>query len=163
MTTKEQRFTHMVQAEKSTIYSVCMMFADERTDVNDLVQDALVNLWEGFDSFEGRSDIKTWVYRVTLNTCLSMDRKRKRAKVVSIEMTDAAQVNTAEQGHPMRQYRQLHERIHQLGPFDRAIVLLWLEDLSYEEIAAIVGTSVKNVSVRLIRIKEQLKKMSDHD
>ena len=61
-----------------------------------------------------------------------------------------------------RQIRQLYDRIHRLKPFDRAIVLLWLENMSYEEIGAIVGISTKNVSVRLYRIKEELKKMSNH-
>ena len=60
-----------------------------------------------------------------------------------------------------RQMQMLHKRIHRLQPFDRAIVLLWLENMSYEEIASIVGISVKNVSVRLYRIKEQLKNMSN--
>ncbi|CCZ71304.1 sigma-70 region 2 [Bacteroides sp. CAG:702] len=61
-----------------------------------------------------------------------------------------------------RQIRRLYDRIHRLKPFDRAIVLLWLENISYEEIGEIVGISAKNVSVRLYRIKEELKKMSNH-
>ena len=74
---KEREFTAMVERLKSTITTVCMMYADERTPVDDLVQESLINLWQGFDSFEGRSDMKTWVYRVCINTCISMDRKRK--------------------------------------------------------------------------------------
>ena len=71
MSPKEQQFTRLVQEQKATIYSVCLMFADERTEVDDLVQDALIHLWEGFDSFEGRSDIKSWVYRVINRNRLS--------------------------------------------------------------------------------------------
>jgi len=160
MDNKEQQFTQLVKEQKSTIYSVCLMFADERTEVDDLVQDALIHLWQGFESFEGRSDIKTWVYRVTLNTCISFDRKRKHTEMVSIECADPSLLNGALGGSDRSQYKLLHERIQKLGPFDRAIVLLWLEDLSYDEIAAIVGISVKNVSVRLVRIREQLKNMA---
>jgi len=161
MDNKEQQFTQLVKEQKATIYSVCLMFADERTEVDDLVQDALIHLWEGFDSFEGRSDIKSWVYRVTLNTCISFDRKRKHTDLVSLELADPSLLNGADQGSNAKQYRMLHERIQKLGPFDRAIILLWIEDMSYEEIGAIVGISVKNVSVRLMRIKEQLKQMSN--
>ncbi|MBQ0034693.1 MAG: sigma-70 family RNA polymerase sigma factor [Bacteroidales bacterium] len=159
---KEQQFTKLVQEQKATIYSVCMMFADERTETDDLVQDALIHLWEGFESFEGRSNIKSWVYRVTLNSCISFDRKRKHTDLVSIELADPGLLNGADSGSDAKQYRMLHERIQKLGPFDRAIILLWLEDMSYDEIAAIVGITVKNVSVRLMRIKEQLKQMSNN-
>lgn len=157
MTQKEQEFTQLVRRYKSLIYSVCLMFADERTDADDLVQDSLVNLWNGYDSFRGESEIKTWVYRVTLNTCISFDRKRRRAKFVAIEMVDPEILGTTNSvTEDANQWKLLHDRIAKLGPFDRAIVLLWLEDMSYEEIAAIVGISVKNVSVKLVRIKQKL-------
>lgn len=157
MTQKEQEFTQLVRRYKSLIYSVCLMFADERTDADDLVQDSLVNLWNGYDSFRGESEIKTWVYRVTLNTCISFDRKRRRAKFVAIEMADPNILGTTDSAtDDAHQWKLLHDRIAKLGPFDRAIVLLWLEDMSYEDIAAIVGISVKNVSVKLVRIKQKL-------
>ena len=98
MSPKEQQFTRLVQEQKATIYSVCLMFADERTEVDDLVQDALIHLWEGFDSFEGRSDIKSWVYRVTLNTCISFDRKRKHTDLVSLELADPSMLSGADKG-----------------------------------------------------------------
>ena len=66
----------MVREQKSTIYIICYMFADNRTEADDLVQEVLVNLWKGFHKFEGRSDIRTWVYRVSLNTCISSTRKK---------------------------------------------------------------------------------------
>ena len=159
MTEKEQEFTNLVRRYKSMIYSVCLMFADEGTSADDLVQDSLVNLWNGYDSFRGESEIKTWVYRVTLNTCISFDRKRRRAKFVAIEMVDPEVLGSTDSdsgASDARQWKMLHDRIAKLGPFDRAIVLLWLEDMSYEDIAAIVGISVKNVSVRLVRIKQKL-------
>ena len=67
-----------VCANRSTIYTVCYMFSQDADEVNDLFQEVLVNLWKGFESFEHRSDIKTWIYRVALNTCISIDRKKKR-------------------------------------------------------------------------------------
>jgi len=157
MNEKEKNFERLVQEQKSTIYAVCYMFSSDEDEVADLFQESLMNLWKGFDSFEGRSSAKTWVYRVCLNTCISMDRKAKRQAAVR----PSIDINLFEpQGEEGRQVNMLHERIGRLKPFDRAIVLLWLEDMSYEEIGQIVGISAKNVSVRLVRIREQLKQMS---
>lgn len=78
MDTSEQLFAQLVREHKSTIYTVCYMFSKDNDEVSDLFQEILVKLWKGFGSFEGRSDIKTWVYRVSLNTCITIDRKKKR-------------------------------------------------------------------------------------
>ena len=158
MTTLESKFAQTVAEQKSTIYTVCYMFSQDADEVNDLFQEVLVNLWKGFEGFEHRSDVRTWVYRVALNTCISLDRKRRRSKSVKLTMD----INLFEdRDEDTRQVDTLHKRISRLQPFDRAIVLLWLENLSYEEIGQIVGITAKNVSVRLFRIKEQLKKMSN--
>ena len=148
----------MVREQKSTVYLVCYMFSKDKSEVDDLVQEVLVNLWKGFGRFEGRSDIRTWVYRVSLNTCISAARKKKRNETLPLTMDiDLFDENDADN----RQVDLLHSRISRLQPFDRAIVLLWLENLNYEEIGQIVGISTKNVSIRLVRIKEQLKSMSN--
>ena len=156
MDNKETDFSRIVREHKSTIYTVCYMFSKDKQEVDDLFQEVLVKLWQGYDSFQGKSDLRTWIYRVSLNTCISIDRKKKRRKTQPLlEGIDLFDKNDADN----RQTDMLHERIGRLQPFDRAIVLLWLENMSYDEIAQIVGISVKNVSVRLYRIKEQLKQM----
>ena len=158
MTTLETKFAQTVTEHKSTIYTVCYMFSKDEDEVNDLFQETLVNLWKGFEGFEQRSDIKTWIYRIALNTCISLERKKKRTPTVRLSMD----INLFEdRDEDTRQVDMLHKRISKLQPFDRAIVLLWLEELSYEEIGQIVGITAKNVSVRLYRIKEQLKNMSN--
>lgn len=160
METSEQQFSQTIRQQKSTIYTVCYMFSKDADQVNDLFQEVLLNLWKGFKDFQHRSDIRTWVYRVSLNTCISLDRKRRRAATLPIAMD----INLFEDhDKDTRQVRLLHKRISRLQPFDRALVLLWLENLSYEEIGQIVGITPKNVSVRLFRIKEQLRKMKDQD
>ena len=158
MTDTERQFAKTVREHKSTIYTVCYMFSKDDDEVNDLFQEVLINLWKGYESFGHRSDIRTWIYRVALNTCISLDRKKRRSGTVRLEMD----INLFEdRDEDTRQVDLLHKRIQRLQPFDRAIVLLWLEDLSYEEIGQIVGISTKNVSVRLFRIREQLKNMSN--
>jgi RNA polymerase sigma-70 factor (ECF subfamily) len=155
----ELEFAQIVKEHKGTIYTVCYMFSKDEAEVSDLFQDILVNLWKGFAKFRGESSYGTWIYRVSLNTCISAERKKKR-KAETIPLT--MDINLFEDSdEDTRQVRMLRDRISRLGPFDRAIVLLWLENLSYDEIGAIVGITAKNVSVRLVRIREQLKNMSN--
>jgi RNA polymerase sigma-70 factor (ECF subfamily) len=159
MESLEQDFAQIVREHKGTIYTVCYMFSKDEEEVADLFQDILINLWNGFQKFRGDCSLNTWVYRVSLNTCISSDRKKRRkGETVPLDMNINLFDDT---GEDIKQIRMLQERISRLGPFDRAIVLLWLENMSYDEIGAIVGISAKNVSVRLFRIKEQLKKMSN--
>ncbi|MBR6190360.1 MAG: RNA polymerase sigma factor [Prevotella sp.] len=156
MNTKEQEFEQLVRTHKSTIYAVCYLFSKDQDEVADLFQECLINLWKSWAGYEGRSDVKTWIYRVSLNVCVSLDRKRKRHSTVPLTMD----INPYEEDNQnSQQMERLRQRINQLPPYDRAIVLLWLENMSYEEIGAIVGITAKNVSVRLVHIKEQLKKM----
>ena len=158
MTTLETKFAQTIAAHKGTIYTVCYMFSNDADEVNDLFQEVLVHLWKGFSSFEHRSDIRTWIYRVSLNTCISLDRRKRRSSAVALNMD----INLFEDNdEDTLQVKQLHRRISKLKLIDKAIVLLWLEELSYEEIGQIVGITAKNVSVRLFRIKEQLKQMSN--
>jgi len=154
----EQRFEQTLKEQKDTIFTVCYMFSKDEDEVNDLFQEVLINLWNGFEGFEHRSDIRSWVYRIALNTCISYDRKKRRTTAERLNMN----INLFEdRDEDTRQVDMLHKRISKLQPFDRAIVLLWLENLSYEEIGQIVGITTKNVSVRLFRIREQLKNMSN--
>ena len=155
----ELDFAQIVKEHKGTIYTVCYMFSKDEDEVADLYQDILVNLWKGYPKFRGDSGAGTWIYRVSLNTCISAERKKKR-KAETLPLT--MDINLfADTDEDTKQIKMLRDRICKLGPFDRAIVLLWLENLSYDEIGAIVGISAKNVSVRLVRIREQLKKMSN--
>ncbi|MBR2437527.1 MAG: sigma-70 family RNA polymerase sigma factor [Bacteroidales bacterium] len=153
----EQEFTKVVREHKGTIYTVCYMFSKDEDEVADLFQEILINIWKGLEKFRGDSSMRTWIWRISFNTCVSYEKKKSRRGStiplsLSINLFDDSDEET-------RQIKILQKRIRQLGPFDRAIVLLWLDDLSYAEIGEIVGISEKNVSVRLVRIREQLKKM----
>ncbi len=153
----EREFETMIREHKGTIYTVCYMFSNDPDEVADLFQETLINLWKGSGTFRGESAVGSWIWKVTLNTCISSDRKKKRGLQTGPLSMDIDLFE--DQDADTRQIGLLRSRISKLGPFDRALVLLWLENLSYEEIGQIVGISPKNVSVRLVRIKEQLKKM----
>ncbi len=126
----ESKFAQIVKENKATIYTVCYMFSQDKDEVQDLFQDTLVNLWNGFDDFRGDSKTETWVWRVALNTCISAERKKKTQGervplTLNIDLysdSDAASL----------QVQLLHKRIGKLGLVDRAIILLWLAWVCYE-------------------------------
>ena len=154
----QKQFSVMVRQNKNTIFTVCYMFSKDQEEVNDLFQEVLIRLWQGFDNYKGNSKERTWIYRVALNTCISFDRKKRRHNKKQVYMGDDL---FGCNEHDSQQTEVLHKRITRLRPLDRAIVLLWLEDISYEEIGSIIGITAKKVSVRLYRIREQLKNMSN--
>ena len=154
----QKQFSVMVRQNKNTIFTVCYMFSKDQEEVNDLFQEVLIRLWQGFDNYKRNSKERTWIYRVALNTCISFDRKKRRHNKKQVYMGDGL---FGCNEHDSQQTEVLHKRITRLRPLDRAIVLLWLEDISYEEIGSIIGITAKNVSVRLYRIREQLKNMSN--
>lgn len=155
MVVKEQEFSKMVREQKSTIYTVCYMFSNDEDEVSDLFQETLINLWKGYESFRHESKLSTWIYRVAMNTCISADRKKRRQGTKVPLSMDIDLYN--DEDHETKQVRQLHERIQRLDLIDRALVMMWLEGMNYDEIADVIGISVKNVGVKLVRIKEKLK------
>ncbi|MEE1088952.1 MAG: sigma-70 family RNA polymerase sigma factor [Bacteroidaceae bacterium] len=155
----ELQFTRMVKEYRKTIYTVCYFFSKDTEEVNDLYQEILINLWKGFPNYRGESSLKTWIWRVSLNTCSNQERKKKsRIRTVPLSI-DIDLYNDEDAGS--RQVQMLYDRINRLDVFDRAIILLWLENMTYQDIADVVGISVSNVTTRLFRIKEQLKTMSN--
>lgn len=149
----------MVKEYRKTIYTVCYFFSKDTEEVNDLYQEILINLWKGFPNYRGESSLKTWIWRVSLNTCSNQERKKKsRIRTVPLSI-DIDLYNDEDAGS--RQIQMLYDRINRLDVFDRAIILLWLENMTYQDIADVVGISVSNVTTRLFRIKEQLKSMSN--
>ena len=158
MDEKRKEFEKLVRENKDTIYTVCYMFSKDQDEVADLYQESLINLWKGLPQLKADGNVKGWVYRVALNTCISLDRKKKSKPTVRLTMDvdpfDASDNRNA-------QVDMLHKRISRLQPFDRAIVLLWLENISYEEIGKILSITTSNIYVRLVRTREQLKNMSN--
>ena len=155
---KEHQFELLVREHKRTIYTVCYMFSHNKTEVEDLFQEVLIRLWNGFDHYEGRSSARTWVYRVALNTAINQDKKERR-RIVTVPLT--VDIDPFEADDPKtQQVRKLHDLISQLELIDRSLVLLWLEGIPYDEIGAIIGITPNNVGVRLARIKKKLVQLS---
>ena len=156
---KEHQFIEMLDAYKAVIAKVCYIYASPTIDFDDLYQETVVNLWNGFDKFRGEAKISTWIYRAAINTCITWVRKNKKhSDNVSL---DLAMPVAADESTAIDDYRRLHSMISRLLPLEIAIVTLWLDEKSYDEIAAITGLSHSNVAVKLHRIKEKMSKMTD--
>ena len=155
----ELQFTKMVKEYRKTIYTVCYFYSKDSEEVNDLYQEILINLWKGFEKFRGESSLKTWIWRVSLNTCNNQERKKK-SSVQTIPLSIDIDLYNDDDAQS-KQIQMLYDRINRLDVFDRAIILLWLENMNYQDIADVVGISLSNVTTRLFRIKEQLKSMSN--
>ena len=158
---KEHQVEVLVQQHKRTIYTVCYMFSRNKAEIDDLFQEILIRLWNGFDNYEGRSTAQTWIYRVALNTAINQDKKERR-RIETVPLT--VDIDPYEADDPKtQQIRELYDRISRLDLIDRSLILLWLEGISYDEIGAIIGITPNNVGVRLARIKEKLVKMSKNE
>ena len=158
---KEHQFELLVRQPKRTIYTVCYMFSRNKAEIDDLFQEILIRLWNGFDHYEGRSTAQTWIYRVALNTAINQDKKERR-RIETVPLT--VDIDPYEADDPKtQQIRELYDRISRLDLIDRSLLLLWLEGISYDEIGAIIGITPNNVGVRLSRIKDKLVKMSKNE
>jgi RNA polymerase sigma-70 factor (ECF subfamily) len=159
MEQSEKEFERLVRDNEQAIYSICYLYSHNEEDARDLMQDVLVNLWNGIPKFRGDSSVRTWITRIAINTCISHKRKKK-IDTVSEDYIPQVSDTTPETG---RQIQFLHNRLRKLNYLDRAIVLLWLEDMAYDEIGAIVGMDAKNIGVRLVRIKNKLKNIQEDE
>ena len=134
----------------------CLSFSRCREDFEDLRQDVLLNMWRGFDHFKGESSDSTWIYRVTLNTCVSYQRRRRIRQDVSIEdvITELYENSSEEE---LQRFSQMYQLIGQLKPLDKSVMLMWLDGKHYDEIADVVGVSRDGVAARLKRSRDKLK------
>ena len=153
----ENEFIEFITAYQPIIYKVCTLYAVNKDDLCDLFQESLMNLWVAYPAYRAECKISTWVYRICLNTCISDLRKRSKIQFVPLY----TELNMDIDNEDGRQIRELYDLIKRLNKIDRALILLWLDEKSYEEIASILQISKSNVSVRLCRIKDKLKQMSN--
>ena len=156
---KEQQFLSIIEENRQLIYKVCYMYASDDDHFNDLYQEVLINIWQGLENFRGGAQISTWIYRISLNTCVTHYRKyHKYNETVSI---DGLKVVDADDGTHQQQLKELYRLINRLDRFEKAIILLWLDEKPYDEIAEITGLSRNNVASRLRRIKMKLQQFSE--
>ena len=153
----EKAFIQYINDYRGLLFKICNLYCRDAEDRKDLFQEMVLQLWKAFPSFRGESSPSTWMYRVALNTAISNYRKELRrpqmqdANSLFFEIPD---INTL----PMQieNQRMLYDAIEKLNELEKAVILLYLDEKSYSEIAEILGITLSNVGVRINRIKNKL-------
>lgn len=154
----EKEFLQIITENQGIIHKVCSIYCDLEEDRRDLFQEILVQLWKSYPSFRSESKFSTWMYRVALNTAITSFKKDKRQPDKSGISYENLQL--AEEMYDIRteeQIRVLNKAVSQLTGIEKSIILLFLEDKRYEEIAEITGITQNYVRVKMNRIKKKLK------
>lgn len=152
---REQAFVALVREHGALVHKVCYAYAHTEDDRRDLYQEVLLQCWRAFPRFQGRAEPSTWLYRIALNTAITFLRRRTRASFS--ELGDEALSSGPLEIERFERWEVLERAMARLGSIDRAVLLLYLEDRSYEDIGDILGLSASNVSVKLARIRSRLK------
>ena len=153
----EQEFIRLIQKNERLIRKVCHIYCRELVDREDLYQDILVQLWKSFPAFEHHSKVSTWLYKVALNTAISRFRKTRRLPELRTIDKQIAMMPEADHSAKEESIQQLYAAIESLNKIEKAIVLLYLDETNYREIAEIVGISESNVGFKINRIKQKLR------
>jgi RNA polymerase sigma factor (sigma-70 family) len=160
----EHEFVEMINRHRGIIYKVCNLYGLDQEDKNDLFQEVVLQLWKAFPSFRRESKQSTWMYRIALNTAITNFRKTSRRLESSGISTDEFQIpDLGAYPEEDEQMSLLKRAINCLTEIEKAIILLHLEDKTYDEISEIIGISKTNVGVRITRIKVKLEKIIKSD
>lgn len=154
-------YTLSILPYAAIIIKICRAYTNSQEDFEDYYQEVCLQIWKSHENFRGQSEWSTWIYRLSLNVCLTLLKKKKNnhqhfaSDCLPAEAIEDSQVFADED------LQELYNAIRQLSELDRGVILLYLEEKSYQEIADIIGTNSNNIGVRIKRIKERLKKILD--
>jgi RNA polymerase sigma factor (sigma-70 family) len=159
MPPEQDPFVQLIENNKALIFKICNAYCRHQADREDLAQEIIFTLWKGRGRFQPDHKFSTWLYRVALNVAISHYRKTKRT-TPNISLSD---IHTDQLAHPAPlkdeedKQQLLQQEIAALKEFDKALIILYLEEKSYKEIAEIIGITETNVATKLSRIKEKIK------
>tara|TARA_R100001132_G_C3250637_1_gene77948 strand:- start:284 stop:778 length:495 start_codon:yes stop_codon:yes gene_type:complete len=154
----EHSFVAQLEENQNIVHKICRLYTNDKDSHNDLFQEITIQLWKAFPKFRGEAKFSTWMYRVALNTAITLYRKSKR----SVKTQDFEGVSfkiTAEEYDPLveEQLKLMYTAVKTLSDIDKALVFLYLENKNYREIAETLGISEVNARVKMNRIKEKLR------
>ena len=157
---QESDFINLLEENQNVIHKICRLYTESEAEHKDLFQEISIQLWRSFDRFEGKSKFSTWMYRVGLNTAITLYRKEKK-RIDTYILNDEISRIEVDQYDPVidEQLNWLYQKIEKFSEIDKALVLLYLEDKRYDEIADTLGITAVNARVKMNRIKQRLKKM----
>jgi len=157
---KEKIFTQLIEENQGIIHKICRIYTDDEFSHEDLFQEIVLQLWRSYDSFKGDSKFSTWMYRVSLNTAIILIRKKNKSILTSSIDHHQIYINTDDRdAETEEQLQLLYAGIKLLNEVERALVLMYLEDLPYKDIAETIGISEVNARVKMNRAKQKLKEI----
>jgi len=148
-------FITLIKDQERLIFKVCSMYAQRPEDRKDIFQEIVLQAWGAYPRFKNTAKASTWLYRIALNTAINYHRKNKIETIYHPDFLNESEAHAATASD--EEYRIMHQFIAGLPALEKALVMLYLDDYSYKEIADIMGLSATNVGTRLMRIKEKLK------
>ncbi len=155
-------YTSSILPYSGIIIKICRAYTDSQEDFEDYYQEVCLQIWRSKDRFRGDSKWSTWIYRLSLNICLTLIKKKKKNRqhhTSDYSLQD--KITEDSRAFSDESLNLLYDAIRQLSKIDRAVILLYLEEKPNKEIAEIIGTTPNNIGVRVNRIKERLKKLLD--
>lgn len=155
---QKKDFTRLIKDHQGLIHCICTVYYTQEEDRKDAFQDIVLQLWRAYPNFRGDSKISTWIYSVGLRTVLAKIRKENRQPLQE-SLTDFHQIVESAPVYSDDEMQLLHFVIGQLNGVDKALVMLYLDEYSYQEMADILDMTVTNVSTKINRIKVKLKKL----
>jgi len=158
----EKQFEQLINEHELLIYKICRMYTYTEADRQDLFQDIVIQLWNAFPKFKGEAKFSTWLYRVAINTAIT-GLRRKRDFIQSYEHA-ALPANTSDDTSTdiEEQLQEMYTAIEQLNEIEKAIVMLYLEDKTYEEMEEILGINQGNLRVKMNRVKDKLRNLTNN-
>lgn len=157
--TKEIEFVSLVQEHQNLMHKICRLYTNSDAEYKDLFQEITIQLWKAYPKFRGDAKFSTWMYRVGINTAISLYRKSK-SRIQSFSFDDVSykipQTETYDDTQD-QQLKSIYAALNHLNDIDKAVILLYLEDKSYKEISDTIGISEVNARVKMNRIKKKLK------
>lgn len=158
METKQDIFAKLIDENQGIVHKICRSYSDTQDEHQDMFQEVVLQLWSSFDSFKEEAKFSTWMYRVALNTAITLFRKKKRT-IATTEMEEVAPIHLKDniENDNREQIDILYKAIKQLTEVERALVLLYLDEKPYKEIAETIGISEVNARVKMNRVKSKLK------
>lgn len=158
---QKDQFLDILEKNIGIILKIARAYAKTVHDKEDLINDITLELWKSFGRFKGDSKISTWIYRVALNTSMNYKRKKEHNRISFLDdLKQDDSPNWQSEQQDLSQSDILYQCIDELNDFNKAIILLYLDGNSHEEISEITGISNSNVGTRISRIKEQLKDLA---
>ena len=156
----EQEFLRQLYDNQNIVHKICRIYTNNQYDHEDLFQEIVIQLWKAYPKFRGDAKFTTWAYRIALNTAITLFKKNnKQPKIDKNKELFNLNIQAEYNNDEIKKIQTMYDAIYQLNDIEKALIMLFLEDKSYKEIAEIMGISEGNARIKMMRTKDKLKKL----